>query len=555
MQWGIAYGAAAWGFLQGLEYASDTFHWPEQVQQLATVALLLGLPIVLVLAWYHGDRGEQRVARTELGILAFLILVGGGVLWRYQHAIETATVTPLPPDIESVAVLPFVNASGNSQIDYLSDGMTESLINALARLPGLAVKARSMVFAYKGREVDPQEVASALSVQAVVSGRMEQRGDGLVLSLALVSAGDGNQIWGERYESTIKDLVTLQREIARDLARKLQSRLSGADEQKVTKAYTSSGEAYQLYLKGRYHVQKVALPEIQTGIHYLDQATAIDPNFALAYVGLADAYRTSSAADISPDLVVPKAMEAAEKAVQIDDSIAAAHAQLGVLAIWYDWDPPAAERHLKRALELDPNNTDALIYYAHLLSNQGRHEEALKAAQRARELEPFNSRISALEGQFLVHAGRTDEAVARLQATIGLDPRSVVAHIFASTAYIEKQMYPEAISEAQKAVELTNRTVTHPLSLVAYALAKSGDEPHARSVLAEMLTASRSRYVSPYSVALIYNALGEHEEALTWLERGFEAGDHKMNLLKVDPKWNNLHGDAHYEDLVRRIGF
>ena len=553
VQWGIAYGAAAWGFLQGLEYASDTFHWPEQVQQLATVALLLGLPIVIVLAWYHGDRGEQRVTRTELGVLAFLILVGGGVLWRYQDAIEKATVKPLPPDIESVAVLPFVNASGDSQIDYLSDGMTESLINALARLPGLAVKARSMVFAYKGREVDPQEVASALSVQAVVSGRMEQRGDGLVLSLALVS--DGNQIWGERYDSTIKDLVTLQHQIARDLARKLQSRLSGADEQKVTKTYTSSGEAYQLYLKGRYHVQKVALPEIQTGIHYLEQATAIDPNFALAYVGLADAYRTSSAADIAPDLVVPKAMEAAERAVQIDDSIAAAHALLGVLAIWYDWDPPAAERHFKRALELDPNNTDALIYYAHLRSNQGRHEEALTAAQRARELEPFNSRFSALEGQFLVHAGRTDEALARLQATIGLDPRLVIAHTFASTAYIEKHMYPEAISEAQKAVEITNRTMTHPLSLVAYALAKSGDEPQARSVLAEMLTASRSRYVSPYSVALIYNALGEHKEALTWLERGFEAGDHKMNLLKVDPKWNNFHGDAHYEDLVRRIGF
>jgi tetratricopeptide (TPR) repeat protein len=297
------------------------------------------------------------------------------------------------------------------------------------------------------------------------------------------------------------------------------------------------------------------LPEIQTGIHYLEQATAIDPNFALAYVGLADAYRTSSAADITPDLIVPKAIEAAEKAVEIDDSIAAAHAQLGVLAIWYDWDPPAAERHFKRALELDPNNADALIYYAHLLSNEGRHEEALKEAQRARELEPFNSRFSALEGQFLVHAGRTDEALARLQATIGLDPRSVIAHVFASTAYIEKHMYPEAVSEAQTALELTNRTGSHALSLFAYASAKSGDERQARSVLAGMLTASRSRYVSPYSVALIYNALDEREEALAWLERGFEAGDHKMNLLKVDPKWNNLHGDAQFEDLVRRIGF
>ena len=333
-------------------------------------------------------------------------------------------------DIESVAVLPFVNASGDPDLDYLSDGMTESLINALARLPGLSVKARSAVFRFKGKEVEPQEVASALSVQAVVSGRMEQHGDRLTLYLSLVNGRDGNQIWGERYDSTMTDLVALQSEIARDIARKLQARLSGADEQKVTKAYTSSGEAYQLYLKGRYHVQKVALPEIQTGIYFLEQATAIDPNYALAYVGLADAYRTSTAADIPASLVVPKAKQAAEKAVQIDDGLAAAHAQLGMLAIWYDWDQRAAERHFKRALALDPNNADAHIYYAHLLSNQGRHAEAFREAERARELEPFNTRINALEGQFLIHAGRTDEALARLQATIALDSEScTAAHI------------------------------------------------------------------------------------------------------------------------------
>jgi serine/threonine-protein kinase len=458
-------------------------------------------------------------------------------------------------DIESVAVLPFVNAGGDPDLDYLSDGMTESLINALARLPGLSVKARSVVFRFKGREVEPQEVASALSVQAVVSGRMELRGDRLTLYLSLVNGRDGDQIWGERYDSTMTDLVALQSEIGRDLAHKLQGRLSGADEQKVTKAYTSSGEAYQLYLKGRYHVQKVTLPEIQTGIYFLEQATAIDPNFALAYVGLADAYRTASAADIPASLVVPKAKQAAEKAVQIDDGLAAAHAQLGMLSVWYDWDQRAAERHFKRALALDPNNADAHIYYGHLLSNQGRHAEAIREAERARELEPFNTRISALEGQFLIHAGRTDEALARLQATIALDPNHVLPRTFAASAYIEKRMFREAISEARKASDMTNRTMAHPLGLLGCALAKSGDAAQARAVLDELLTASRARYVAPYGIALIYNALGERDETLVWLERGFEQRDHKMNLLKVDPKWNNLHGDPHFEDLVRRIGF
>ena len=458
-------------------------------------------------------------------------------------------------DIKSVAVLPLVNASGDPGLDYLSDGMTESLINALARLPDLSVKARSAVFRFKGKEVEPQEVASALSVQAVVGGRMEQHGDTLTLYLSLMNGSDGSQIWGERYDSAMADLVVLQSEIGRDIARKLQTRLSGADEQKVTKEYTSSGEAYQLYLKGRYHVQKVALPEIQTGIYFLEQATAIDPNYALAYVGLADAYRTATAADIPAALMVPKAKQAAEKAVQIDDGLAAAHAQLGMLAIWYDWDQRVAERQFKRALDLDPNNADAHAYYAHLLSNQGRHAEAFREAERARELEPFNTRINALEGQFLTHAGRTDEALARLQATIAMDPNHVLPHIFAASAYIEKRMFDEAISEARRAADITHRTMAHPMGLLGCALAMSGHRAEARAVLEELLTASRSRHVSPYGIALIYNALGEHDETLAWLDRGFEERDHKMNLLKVDPKWNNLHGDPHFQDLVRRIGF
>jgi TolB-like protein/Tfp pilus assembly protein PilF len=459
------------------------------------------------------------------------------------------------PEIESVAVLPFINASGDADLDYLSDGMTDSLINALARLPGLSVKARSVVFRYKGKDAEPQDVASALAVQSVVSGHMEQRGDRLMLSLLLVDGRDGHQIWGERYDSTMAGLAALQNEIAQDIARKFKASRSGEDMRRVTKAYTSSGEAYQLDLKGRYHVQKVALPEIQTGIYYLEQAAAIDPNYALAYAGLADAYRTSSSGDIPAALVVPKAKQAAEKAAQIDEGLATAHAQLGMLAIWYDWDQRAAERQFKRALEIDPDNADAHIYYAHLLSNQGRHTQALSEAERARELDPMNTRINALEGQFLTHAGRTDEALARLQATIGLDPTHVLPHIFAASAYIEKRRFLEAIDEALKAADMTKRTMAHPLGLLGFALAKSGDEAQARAVLEELLTASRSRYVSPYGIALIYNALGEHDATLTWLERGFEARDHKMNLLKVDPKWNNLHGDPHFEDRVRRIGF
>jgi serine/threonine-protein kinase len=495
--------------------------------------------------------GGARINRRKalFGVSIAVLAMAALAVWLFKDSLFRS------PDIESVAVLPFANASGDPELDYLSDGMTESLINALARLPDLSVKARSMVFRYKGKEVDPQEVASALSVEAVVNGRLERLGDRLMLSLSLANGQNGDQIWGERYDSTMTDLVMLHRGMARDIAQKLHTRLSGEDEQKVTNAYTSSGEAYQLYLKGRYHVQKVALPEVQTGIRYFEQATAIDPNYALAYVGLADAYRTSSAADIAPALVVPKAKRAAEKAVQIDGNLSSAHTQLGMLATWYDWDQLAAERHFERALSLDPDSAEAHLFYAHLRSNQGRHEEAFREAKRALELEPFNTRFNALEGQFLLHAGRTDEALARLQATIALDPRHVLARIFAAAAYIEKGMYADAIAEAQQAVDTTRRTMAHPLGLLGYALAKSGNQAQARAVLAEMLAASESRYVAPYGLALVYNALGERDETLAWLERGYEARDHKMNLLKVDPKWKNLYGDPRFQDIVSRIGF
>ncbi len=458
-------------------------------------------------------------------------------------------------DIDSVAVLPFQNATGDPALDYLSDGMTDSLINALARLPDLSVKARSMVFRYKGREADPRDVASALAVEGVVSGRLERHGDRLMLALSLAEGSDGNQVWGERYDSTITDLVKLHEGVARDVARTLRGGLSGADEQQVTNAYTTSGEAYRLFLEGRWEVQKVALPAVQKGIQLLEQATAIDPGFALAYVGLADAYRTSSAADVAPRVVVPKAKAAAEKARQIDGQLSPAHTQLGMLAAWYDWDPLAAEAHFRRALELDPDNAEAHLYFAHLRSNQGRHDEAVREADRALAIEPFNTRFNALTGQFLVHAGRTDDAIARLQAALAMDPNHVLAHVFASAAYSEKGRFPEAIAHAEKAVAVTRRTMAHPMGLLGYALAKSGDAAGARALLDELLAASKSRYVAPYGVALLYNALGDTGQTFAWLERGYEARDHKMNLLKVDPKWNNLHGDPRFEDLVRRIGF
>jgi Flp pilus assembly protein TadD len=410
------------------------------------------------------------------------------------------------------------------------------------------------VFRYKGKEVEPQQIGAALSVQAILNGRFTQRGDDLTLSLELVDARTGNQIWGEQYNRKLTDLVTLQSEIARDVSQKLRVRLLGADEQKLAKNYTENVEAYQLYLNGRYHVAKLTPSEMQTGISYFQRAIEIDSAYALAYIGLADAYRRLVFAFERPSAeVLPKAKAAAQKAVEIDDTLAEAHAVLGFIIFLYDWNVKEAENQFKRALELNPNSADTHEAYAHFLSETGRHAEALANIKRARELEPLNLRINANEGQFLIHAGQTDAGLARLQKTLELDANYSIAHLFASSAYIEKGMFAEAVAEARKARELSGGS-THPMAFEGYALAKSGKQAEARGLLERLMKLSTERYVPPYNIALIYNGLGERDQTLAWLERGYELRDARMIFLKVEPKWNNLHDDPRFQDLLRRVG-
>ncbi len=252
--------------------------------------------------------------------------------------------------------------------------------------------------------------------------------------------------------------------------------------------------------------------------------------------------------------LLPKAKAAAQKALEIDDALAEAHAVLGFIIFWFDWNWNAAENQYKRALELNPNSANAHLFYAHLLSETGRHEEALAEVKRARELDPLSVYTNALEGQFLVHAGQTDEALARLQKTFELDPDHWLAHLFASSAYIEKGMFAEAVVEAHKASELMPAG-SHSTAFEAYALAKSGKQAQARAELQNLLTLSKQRYVSPYNVALIYNGLGDRDETLAWLDRAVEQRDVRLVFLKVEPKWSNLRDDPGFQELLRRVGF
>lgn len=481
-----------------------------------------------------------------IGVLLFVVL-GAGVFayWSYSHRSIAA---------KSIAVLPFKNESGNSELEYLSDGMTDSLINSLSQLPDVTVKAHNSVFRYKNTEIEPQRVGSELSVEAILNGRVVQRGDSLTLYLWLVDARNGNQVWGEQYDRKVSDLLSLQRDIARDVAEKLRLKLSGTAADRVTKDYTANAEAYQLYLRGRYHVFKLLPSETQQGIVDFQKAIELDPSYAPAYVGLSGAYRSLALGSEMPPEFLVKAKAAAQKALELDEKLAEAHTALGATVFWLDRNWTQAENEYRRAFELNPHDADTHMLYAHLLSNTGRHDEALAEIKRAKELDPLSPFINAIEGQFLIHAGKTDEALSRLKETFSLAPGFWFPHVFACSAYIEKGMYPEAIAEARRSSELSG-VETVSTSYEGYILAKMGKREEARAVLEKLLKMSEQRFVPPVHIAVIYNGLGEREQCFKWLERAIEVGDPKLTFLKVDPKWNNLRNDEKFQEILKRVGF
>lgn len=489
-----------------------------------------------------------------LVVFAAALLVFGVIGFAfYLHSPGNTVLTA--DGKKSLAVLPFVNAAQDPDAEYLSDGITESIINNLSQLSDLKVMSRNSAFRFKNNQTDTRAIAAQLGVETLVTGDIRQLGDKFIINVRLIDGKDDSQIWGDQFVRTNADVIAAQNEIAQAVASNLRLKLTGFEQRQLAKRYTENVEAYQLYLRGRFHIFKLTPTEIQKGMSYFQQAIEIDPNYALAYAGLSDAYRSIAlSGEALSTEIMPKAKAAANKALEIDERLVEAHTSLSSIIFWYDWDWRASENQLKRAFELNPNNADARLFYAYLLSNTGRHAEALMEAKRARELDPLSLVFNALEGQFLLHAGQTDEALDRLQKTFELDSNFGLAHSFASSAYIEKEMYEEAIARANSAKEL-NPVSSHPVAFLCYALVKSGKQAEARKDLERLLNLSKERYISPYDIALIYNAFDEREETFAWLERGFEGRDPRMTFLKVEPKWNNLRSEERFVSLFRRMNF
>lgn len=510
-------------------------------------AVLSGEPWVRPASAFQQLAGTLARRRNNIGLaVVFLLVLAVGVYYFYFAGREQA-VDSRRQAIDSVAVLPFVNVSDNPETEDLSDGITQGAIYSLSQLPQLKVVSRNSVFRYKGREINVQAVGRELGVRAVLTGRVVRRGDDLSVSVELVDTRDGRVLWGKQFLRRLPDILTLQSEMAKEISESLRLRLSGEDERRLAKRYTDNAEAYQLYLKGRYFFDKRSPEGIKKAIECFQRAIDIDPDYALAYAGLSDAYR-SGWADLPPEQAAARSRAAAMRALELDDMLAEVHTTLAQLRK-RDGDWLAAEREFLRAIELNPNYPTAHHWYSRQLACVGRMDEAIAEASKAQALDPLSLIVNTNLGEVLYWARRYDEAIEIHKKTLEMDPSFFNARTGLGWAYEQKGMYEEAMAEFQKVIEATGDD--HERVLLAHVYAVSGRRDEARKMLREMRERSD---ISAAEIAAIYAALGETDQSFAWLETAHQEQSPVLQFLTVNPYWDVLRPDPRFDDLVRRVG-
>lgn len=458
------------------------------------------------------------------------------------------------PSVLRVAVLPLENSGGNPETEFLSDGVSESLITRLSQLSSLRVISRTSAFRYKGQAVDPSTVGRELEVGAVLAGRMVTRGNALSISLELIDVRDNSIMWGGRYNRGIDDLLTVEDEISQSVAEKLQARLTGDPHTTLPKRSKQNPEAYQLYLKGRYFWNKRTGDAVKKGLDYFDQAIEADPGFALAYAGIADSYAMAVFnIMMSPREGLPKARAAANRALELDESVAEARCSVAFVKMFYDWDWAGAEHEFHRTFELNPNYSIARQWYAMELAALGRHEEAVRETERGLQIDPLSLSINATSALLLYFVRQYDEALEQGLATVEMDPNFFASHFVSGLALEQKGQLDKATVEHRAAANLSGRW---PLFVGGYghACAAAGNHEEAQKVIAELQDTSVRKYVSSFAIAAVHAGFGDKALTLDWLEKAYEERGTWMIFLNVHPYFDFLRGEPRFQSLISKLG-
>ena len=491
---------------------------------------------------------RKRPLRLLWALPVVILLVAAGFLGRRflrPHSSESAA-------IHSLAVLPFANASKDPEMDYLSDGMSAEITNSLSRLANLQVMASSTVSRYKALQDDPQGVGRELHVDAVLTGRVAEHGNKLDVDAELVNVATGAQLWGQRYERGINDASQLQAAITSEVAGQLQPRLSGTEKENLAKVGTANPEAYQLYLKGRYHEEKYTRADVNTGNDEFRRAIQLDPNYAAAYAGLAYSYVIANDFFLSPNDSMPPAREAAKKALQLDESNPEAHMALAWVKWGYNYDSAGGETELKRAIELAPRDGTAHWPYGLFLVLGGKTEAGLEEGRRAVALDPASLETNTFLGWDLYYGRRYDDAVKQLRATVDMEPNYWLSNMLLGMAYEQQGDLPGALDQLQKATTLETE-IPFPLAELGHLYARMGRKTDAEKVLQELTRRGEKIYVPPYNLATVCMGLGQKEQALTFLEKAYADRSLILMNIAVDPEFDSLHPEPRFADLVGKV--
>jgi serine/threonine-protein kinase len=568
----VAYAVVAWLLLQAASIFFPAFDAPPWVMKIFIIVIIFGFPMALIFSWAFEITPEgikleseiepskshkRRTGRKIVAVTIALAVVAAG-LFVYQLARSKSTITPRQSEAatavpnKSIAVLPFVNMSADKNDEYLSDGMTEELINVLSKVPGLRVPGRTSCFAFKGKNEEDifHKVGDQLHVGTVLEGSVRKAGEKLRVTAQLINVSDGYHLWSKDYDGDVKDILNFQSNVAEQVVQALQVQLGTEAARVLSKKSTENPEAHRLYLLGRYEFGKYSQAGWTSSIRYYEQALKLDPNYALAYCGLADTYAYMGGVIMPSKEAVLKEKEFAQRAIQLDPELPEAHLSLAC-ALGGAFDLQNAQIEFDRAIELNPNLAWAYEIYAWFLCGVGRVDEAIAKDKTAIELDPLNSFFQSALAYYLYHARRYDDAIVQIRKTLELDPTSTMASHLLGCCLLWKGDTAGAIAEFQRSKIMV--TGAWYQGLLGYAYAISGDRPKAEQTLRELEEMSKRRYVNSTAFADIYLGLGEKEKALDWLDKAYENQESACWLLRVDPIYDGVRNEPRFQGLVQKV--